>query len=227
VAGSVYVSGGSERTTRWTPERNFWMLAPNAPRWERLPDMPEGRMGHQMVAVAGKVYVVGGRGGGNVLIYDIGARAWSTGAEIPVARDHLGVAVLGTKVFAIGGRDTDLLRRVDVYDTVSDAWSEGPALPVPMSAMATGATMVPDRAIHVVGGEEPATVGGYVLDRHFRLDADGVEWVADPLPILPTHGSAAVVIDGRLYITGGARRQGALSPLGWTGRTETYAPDLL
>lgn len=218
--GVVYVSGGSTSATSWDPLPNLWMLSPVADSWERLPEMPEGRMGHQMAPIAGKLYVVGGRGEtSNVLIYDIAERTWSLGAEMPGKRDHLAIAIVGSRIYAIGGRDDELTARVDVYDTASDAWSEGPALPIPMSAMAAGSTA---DGIHVVGGEDPATLGGGVIDRHFHLLPGGQAWQEAELPIVATHGSASAVLNSDLVVVGGARRQGALSVLGWTGVTQVY-----
>jgi len=116
IGDVVYVSGGSKSATNWVPEKNFWALRPGATSWEKLPDLPEGRMAHQMVALGGKLYVIGGRGAtSNVLIFDPTTSIWSTGAQMPAKRDHLAAAVQETKIFAIGGRDTGLTRRVDVY----------------------------------------------------------------------------------------------------------------
>lgn len=218
AGGTVYVSGGARTATNWAPERAMWSLQPNESRWRREPDMPEGRMAHQMVTVGTRLFVIGGRGRtSNVLIFDIRAKTWSTGAQMPRPRDHLAAVAVGTSIYAIGGRDTDLTRRVDVYDSLSDSWSAGPALPIPMSAMAAGLL---DDGLHVVGGEDPRTFGGHVIDRSYVLPPGATAWRSAPLPILPTHGAASVVVGGRLVIAGGARRQGALSPLGWTGLTE-------
>jgi N-acetylneuraminic acid mutarotase len=224
IGNVVYVSGGAKSATNWKPENNLWALKPGAKSWESLPDMPEGRMAHQMVAVGGKLYVIGGRGAtSNVLIFDPAASKWSIGAQMPGKRDHLAAAVVGTKIYAIGGRDSDLTSRVDIYDTKADAWSEGPKLPIPMSAMAAG--WLSD-GIHVVGGENPSTVGGGVLDHHYRLATGGTTWDPQPKPILAVHGAASLVADGQLIIIGGARRQGTFSVLGWTGLVEAYGPQL-
>jgi hypothetical protein len=222
ISGAMYVTGGSVKATKWKPESNLWLLRPDGKGWEVGPDMPEGRMGHQMVAIGSKLFVVGGRGEtSNVLIYDTLRKSWSTGAQMPVPRDHLAAAVVGDKIFAIGGRDDDLLARVDIYDTAQDAWSDGPALPQPMSAMATAAL---SDGIHVVGGEDPATAGGKVLDLHVVLSPETGEWLKAPRALLPVHGAAAVAYDGSLVIIGGARRQGSLSPLGWTGLVQAFTP---
>jgi hypothetical protein len=218
LGGVVYVSGGSAKATNWAPEDNFWALLPNERGWMGQPRMPEGRMGHQMVAIDQKLYVVGGRGEtSNVLIFDTVAHTWSTGAQMPAPRDHLAVVVSDEQIWAIGGRGDDLLDRVDIYDPKTDAWTTGPKLPRPMSAMAAG--VLPD-GIHVVGGEDPAVVTGGVIDKHYVYA--GERWTEAPLPIVPTHGSAAVVFSDKLFVAGGARRQSAFSPIGWTGVTEMY-----
>jgi len=221
--GVVYVSGGSTSSTAWDPLANLWQLSPVGHTWERLPEMPEGRMGHQMAALDGTLFVLGGRGEtSNVLIYDIAEQRWRIGAEMPVPRDHLAIAVVGSRLWAIGGRDGALVTRVDIYDTVTDSWDEGPSLPLPMSAMAAGTT---GDGIHVVGGEDPATIGGGVIDRHYHLLPGGQQWQDAELPIVATHGSASAVLSDDLIIVGGARRQGALSVLGWTGVTQRYTGD--
>lgn len=220
LGGTVYVTGGSKTATDWTPQTNAWALEPTSRRWRALPPMPEGRMGHQMAAAGQNLYVVGGRGpSAGVLIFDTITNTWSRGEPIPVQRDHLAIAVKDEQIWAIGGRDDVLLDRVDVYDIAKDGWFEGPRLPQPMSAMAAGA--LPD-GIHVVGGEDPAVLTGTVLDRHFVLADDATGWRAAPLPIVPTHGSASVVVRDRLVVIGGARRQSAFSPIGWTGITEAF-----
>jgi len=225
VGGVLAVSGGASSATNWVPEATFWTLQPDAKGWTDAAPMPDARMGHAMVAIGARLYVIGGRGTtSNVLIFDTLSNSWSIGAEMPVRRDHLAAAVVGTRIFAIGGRDSDLLKRVDIYDTVADSWSEGPPLPIAMSAMAAG---VLADGIHVVGGEDPALIGGRVFDRHYRLSPDSGQWEVASRPLMAVHGAASLVYDGALIIIGGSRRQGSLSPLGWTGLVQAYSPSNL
>lgn len=224
VRRTIFLTGGSKRATKWTPERNVWALSQGSQKWVELPPMPEARMAHQMVAVGGKLYVVGGRGKtSRVIVYDP-ASGWSLGASMPHKRDHLAAAWMqtpeGPAIFAMGGRDDDVRPFVDVYLVNKDRWKAGPALPIPMSAMAAGRL---GEVIHVVGGEDPKTLGGGVLDAHYGLAASGSAWVVGRLPILAVHGAAFGVIGDRLIIAGGARRQGTLSVLGWTGITQAYS----
>lgn len=217
IGSDVYVTGGARRALNWTPERTAWVLRSGGARWEAVAPMPEGRLGHQMVAFRGKLYVLGGRGDSSrVEIYDPVRDRWTFGAQMPAKRDHLAAAVLGTRIYAIGGRDEDVSALVDVYDPARDEWSPGPPLPRPMSAMAAGAM---GDGIHVVGGEDPRTIGGGVIEAHYVLDLPAGVWRRGPDPFVWVHGAASGVLGGRLIVAGGARRQGSLSPLGWTGLT--------
>jgi N-acetylneuraminic acid mutarotase len=216
LRAEVFVSGGARRATRWTPERNLWVL--RSGRWQTLSPMPEARMAHQMVTLGGRLYVIGGRGGSaRVEIYDVASNRWTFGAPLPQKRDHLAAVASRGRIYAIGGRDTDITTRVDVYDPVKDSWSEGPPLPRPMSAMGAGLL---DDGIHVVGGEDPRALGGGVIEAHYVLNLSSRIWSRGPDPFLWVHGAASGVLGGRLILAGGARRQGTLSFLGWTGLTQ-------
>lgn len=222
IDGAVYVSGGAKKATNWAPERTLWVLRPGADEWARLPDMPEGRMGHATVVSRGKLYVIGGRGtSSKVLIYDLNT-GWSEGAEMPGKRDHLAAVLILGKILAIGGRDDAISRRVDVYDIETDTWTEGPDLPAATSGMA--AELLNDGRVHVVGGEDPGTIGGGVIDRHFVLDLVANTWSEGSKPRLAVHGAASDEVAGLLLIVGGARRQGAFSVLAWTGVTQRFNP---
>lgn len=219
--GTLYVSGGSPSATDLTTATSqLWALAEEAQGWEELEPLPQPRWGHRLVALDGRLYAVGGRPGPQVQIYEPGS-GWTLGAPLPEVRDHLGVVAHDGEIWALGGRDhTDgLTARVDVYDPDADAWREGPALPAPVSAAAVG---VVDGRIHVVDGEDPATFGGGVLDAHHVLDPDGGTWSAGPASRLPVHGAAHGVVDDRLYVVGGASRQGALSVLSWTDQVQIF-----
>jgi Kelch motif protein len=222
IGGAVYVSGGSKKALDWTPEPEMWVLRPGSDTWDPLPDMPEGRMGHAMLAIEGKLYVVGGRGeSSNVLVYDL-ERGWTERAPMPGSRDHLAAVEYKGKIYAIGGRDDRVRTRVDIYDIAADAWSTGPDLPEPTSGMA--AEVLKDGRIHVVGGEDPGTIGGGLVDRHYVLDPQTNTWLAGPRALLPVHGAASDQVAGILLISGGSRRQGAWSPLAWTGVTQRFEP---
>jgi N-acetylneuraminic acid mutarotase len=225
--GAVYVTGGSPRATDWGPRDQLWRLRPDALGWDILEPMPEGRLGHDMVALDGRLYVVGGDGpGSDVLVHEPG-RGWERGAALGSRPDHIRAVVLDGEVWAIGGRTDALGSAVSIYDPAADRWRDGPALPYGMSAMAVG---VLDGAVHVVGGEDPDLLGGRVHDRHLVLAPGAEAWEPGPEPVLAVHGAGYGVLPDRggtdaLIIAGGARRQGVLSVLSWTGLTQEHRPD--
>jgi hypothetical protein len=155
--GQIYVAGGvvgfvlfgSIGTTtnglaRYDPVSNTWvMLAP----------MPVGR-NHTASGTDGqKLYVFGGRDGGNavangfdtVQIYDPASNTWvsstdpgSTLAPLPQARGGMGTAVYYNGEFYVMGGETlngagatanHVYNRVDIYNVASNSWRLGAAMP--------------------------------------------------------------------------------------------------
>jgi hypothetical protein len=218
---SVYVSGGAaEILGGWTPTRDFWRLEWGKEEWEPLEPMPEPRLGHRMVTYGGRIYVIGGEGpSSRVLIFTPG-QGWTTGAEMPLQRDHLAVVVADARIWAIGGRAPRSLSRVDIYDPATGTWTPGPDLPVATSGAAEAAI---GSVIMIFGGEEPALVGR-VIRRHWRLDTSSPSprWEPAPEPPLVVHGAAGVFFRGSLTIVGGASRHGALSVTAWTDAVQRF-----
>jgi N-acetylneuraminic acid mutarotase len=222
--GIVYVSGGVPPADVWTPQPMLWALNPLSPAWKEMAPMPEPRLGHRMVAVGDRLYVVGGIGStAQVLVYDSATDTWTTGAPIPASRDHLAAVAVDSEIWAIGGRSGGHNHtRVDIYDTTTDSWREGPPLPEPTSGASEA---VIDGVIFVSGGEDPGGSGG-VIDRHWMLDtrAQAPHWEPLSPPPLPVHGAHGAALDGRFLIVGGALRQGAFSRLSWTISAQAFTP---
>jgi hypothetical protein len=217
----VYVSGGASSATDWTPTRDVFIVGPR--RMSRQPRMPEGRQGHAMVSLGSRLYVVGGVGPtDDTLAYAYASKKWERRASLPGPRDHLRAVEWNRKIWAIGGRAGDVLDRVDVYDPRRDIWTSGPPLPTPMSAMVVG---VLGGRLHVIGGEDPDLVGGRVIPSHFSLGLGERRWHREPQVMLPVHGAGFGEHRGRLYIAGGASRQGALSTISWTAVTQSFDPE--
>ena len=227
--GSVFLSGGADPAG--SRSAALWVLAPGEPAWRELAPMPEGRFGHRMATLEGRLYVVGGLAGaranpaglpagladGSVLIYDPAADTWSTGAPMPLSRDHLGVVVVDGEIWAIGGRAGGVNHaRVDIYDPIADSWRDGPALPEPTSGAAEA---VVNGVIYVSGGEDPGR--GLIIDRHWQLDTDSPllteSWGQLPVPPFAVHGAPGENLDGRFVIVSGSTRPGGQSNTAWTG----------
>ncbi len=113
-------------------------------RWQVKRPMPIARMDASVVAVKGKIYVIGGynqrfQGGQlhSVEIYDPASDSWSKGAKLPSARSSAGAAVCADKIVVFGGYTASFNVRssVWIYDTVSDHWQPGPWLKVPRAEL--------------------------------------------------------------------------------------------
>jgi hypothetical protein len=215
--GTVVVSGGSPTLNGggWQGTREVWRWDPeDASGWQSLPALPEARYGHRMVELGGRVYVVGGHGEtANTFVYHPDREEWTTAAPIPEMRDHLSVVATEDRIWAIGGRDSEVMARVDIYDPERDIWEQGPSLPVPTSGAAEGFV---EGRIYVLGGEDPGLLGG-VVDEHWVLDTrdEPGRWQPAPAPPLTVHGADGAVFEGAMVIVGGASRQGALSVTSW------------
>lgn len=60
----------------------------------------------------------------SVECYDLREEKWYQAAEMPTRRCRAGLAVLGDKVYAVGGFNGSLrVRTVDVYDPIADSWT--------------------------------------------------------------------------------------------------------
>lgn len=115
---------------------------PKANTWEDFPALPQPRSSHDATVLNNKIYVAGGwelTGGTNKpvwhstsLVLDL-AHPQSGWKEFPqpFKRRAVAVAVMGSKVFCIGGMDSDNnpVSSVDVFDTKTGQWTKGPDLP--------------------------------------------------------------------------------------------------
>src|SRR5262249_43029448 len=81
--------------------------------------------------LGGKVHAVGGVGrhGRNTPaheVYDPATNRWTALADVPTARDHLAVAAMDGRLYAVGGRiDGNYSRNLasnEAYDPATDRW---------------------------------------------------------------------------------------------------------
>jgi N-acetylneuraminic acid mutarotase len=135
---------------------------------------------------------------------------WSTGTAVAqgAIQETAAVAVAG-KIYLIGGFDDNegIVARVQVYDTATGVWSDGPALPraVHHANVATDGV-----AIYVLGalsGTNFTAIG----DSYSIEPEKSTQWTTLPSMIAGRERGAAVagVIGGRVYIAGGFRNLAA------------------
>jgi N-acetylneuraminic acid mutarotase len=119
-------------------------------RWSKLAD----RHGHAAVAIDGKILVIGGYGEGGAIAvveqYDPKTDDWKTRAPMPTARGFLGAALVGSKVYAVGGR-VHGRPPVESYDIGANHWERLDPMPGP--ARNRFGIAVLGTTIYVLGGE--------------------------------------------------------------------------
>jgi hypothetical protein len=154
---------------------------PRARRWEDIASMPEPRSSHDAVVLGDKLYVAGGWqliGGTNkpiwprtALLLDL-AKAHAGWREFPqpFQRRALALAALGTRLYCIGGMDSNNqpTLAVEIYDTATGQWSKGPDLPPGKNKGFACSAIAQDGKIYV------SAFQGDLL----RLSADGSAWEA-------------------------------------------------
>lgn len=159
-------------------------------------------------------YAVGGRGlcavslGGvcaDLEAYDPVANAWTSLAPMPTPRAGLAAAVVGNRLFAIGGRTGATpasgvaLAAVEAYDIAAGTWST--VAPLPVAVMDTYAVAHGGK-IYVIGG---ATTGPVPVGTVQIYDVAKDSWsLGSPMPTaranlaLATCGSVILALGGRL-----------------------------
>jgi N-acetylneuraminic acid mutarotase len=158
VGGKIYVAGG-----RPPHGHEFAVYDPRTDAWKTLPDLPTQRNHLTVVAVEGKIYVLGGRFEGSfrsqktdaVEAFDPATGAWERRARMPRPRGGLnGVEALGCiHVFGGEGSEQDprgVFPDHDVYDPRSDTWTRLDPMPVPVHGV-TGAAFL-NGLIYLPGG---------------------------------------------------------------------------
>ena len=140
--------------------------------------------------------------------YNPRAKIWRTlEQKVPMPTSYAGVAVLGTRVYMVGGfgklnRSQDFddeMSRVMNFDLSCATWSESASLHTPRCFPA--ATVL-DGYIYVAGGHSGRLQNGR-LKTVERYDPRSDRWTMMPSMINPRSDSSICVLDGRLVIAGG------------------------
>lgn len=212
VAGSLYIVGGEyEEPAMWYSDsawRQYKQLSTAecfnafAGQWETLEDMPTARAGCAGAALAGMVYVFGGRIAENVRAtaerLDVALGRWERLPGLPTGRSGCAAAPLLGMLYVLGGKGSDgeILGTVERFDAGRGWWQVLPPMPMPRSAAACGA----------VGGRLFVAGGFNGVEGVEHVDAfDPAVGVWESQAPMQTWriGAATAVASGRLYVLGG------------------------
>ena len=201
---------------------DVWALDPATGRWTARAPMKRARSAGVAVALAGKVYVAGGRPphGADFAVYDPGADAWTVLPDMPSQRNHLAGAAIGGKIWIAGGRLGPGYRSaasgaLEVFDPNTGAWSAAAKMPRPRSGVNGIAAL---GCFHVWGGEG----GDGMFPDHAAYDPRADRWTRLADMPAPVHGvTGAAFLDGLIHMPGGGLGVGGANP---TTLHQTYRP---
>jgi N-acetylneuraminic acid mutarotase len=232
VDRTVWLAGGYRGPHPGVTVANVTRYDVAADSWSAGPPLPAPRAGGTLVLVDRTLHYIGGFADRDTtvdthwaLAVD-GGTTWEKRAPLPVARGHLASAVVGGRVYAIGGQrrhDTDPvdLDVVDAYDPAHDTWTTVASLATPRSHFES-ATFVHHGRIVIIGGRNNTRLrplNRVALANVTTYDPATDRW--SELPALPMalQSTCAQVIDGRLIVTNGCDMDGV------AGQSRTFLAD--
>jgi N-acetylneuraminic acid mutarotase len=227
AAGRMYVFAGLAPI--WKPVGMVYEYDPRTDKWTKKRPMALPSHHVAFTEFRGKIYAFGGfvlpESGppgwtpiNNAWEYDPAADTWQALAPMPSKRGSSLAAVVGDRIYVIGGATTIpgsketavyptrphmSVGTVEEYDPASNTWRERSAMPTPRNHAAIG---VVNGKIYVIGGRVGAAFIGLASDISVVEEYDPAtdQW-SGPRARMPIARSAigAGVDGGRIYVAGG------------------------
>jgi N-acetylneuraminic acid mutarotase len=217
VGREIYFAGGvvgTDTEEKVNAVTNVWKYNVDTDSWSEATPLPEPRGAGALVLLERKLHFFGGTGLDRhqaevdhwVLSLDADD-GWTNAAPLPAPRNHLGGAALGGKVYAIAGQTghnetATMFADVYAWDPATDAWSAVAPLPSVRSHI-TGATLVHDSRIIVLGGEIEHGGDNSVADVETYDPVTNAWTPLTPLPE-PRHSGVAGVLGEDIFYTSGS-----------------------
>lgn len=182
-------------------------LRPVAAERRVAPCAPAGRARGIVETLGGKLYHISGLGAeglsDRVDVYDPSTGTWSETTPIPTPVYDAQSAVIGNRVYVIGGRasvDGPATAEVQVYDLRTRAWSFGASAP---AAVARGSAEAYGDAIYVFFGMTNSADGELAFNESVLLYGPQSEtWLSVPVPF-QLEGFTSVISGGDIYLING------------------------
>ena len=214
VFGGLGPSGMMASTHVYDPESDSWATKAS---------LPTSRIFLSACVVNDKIYLVGGESSpsnqaiGKNEVYDPVANSWTTGAPLLTPVCGQVSAAIDNKIYVLGGHaDSGTTNLNQVYDTVTDTWTNKTTMPNAIEFAAGGATsgVNASKMIYVFGGSSSSESA---LDYTQVYDPQNDSWMAgSPMPT-GRNNLAVGVVEERLFAIGGLSTYAL-------GTTEEYTP---
>lgn len=187
---------------------------PDQGTWRQAAPMPTKRTEVAAAALDGKIYVVGGFEKPSfsnfmnfaitpsVEMYDPVTDRWTSKAPLPVGLHHIGIGVVGGRLYVVGGYSKSGLSvwnpvaAVYAYDPSMDSWTERAPMPTARGALSVTEY---DGKLYAIGGYDRKANNAQV---EIYDPVRNVWSTAASLPTPRDHLAAATVA-GKIYAIGG------------------------
>ena len=167
VGKNIHVIGGKTRTRGSTEndDTNAHYVLVNNAYWRKAPVAPTARSSAASAVVDDKIYIIGGRTGGDdsqnlniVEMYDTQSKTWQSLSPLPISAAGLAASVIDGKIIVSGGEALsnksnwqagEVFDSVFQYDPSTDEWQMLSALPAPRHGHGTVSL---NDMIYIIGG---------------------------------------------------------------------------
>lgn len=222
----MYLAGGfvGDWKGENTPvSRKVYRYDAETDTWSQMLQLPQARGGGALVRVGRNLHFFGG------LDHNYRDRAehwtldlrkptvWLPQAPMPNPRNHLGSALMGTKIYAIGGQKrldeaNGNVADVHAFDVVERRWTQVASLPQPRSHTHNSTIVIGGKRLVIVGGSGN---GLQTMTDLLEYDPADDRWFS--IGHMPGARSAAVakIVANRIVVTGGTTAE--ISP-----KTDTW-----
>lgn len=232
IGGVVYVAGGIAYPIARPGALEAYDTSNGS--WSLRAPMPEDVNHAAAAPYRGSLYVLGGYAGfpengplhglagdetGRFFRYSPTADTWSELAPMPTSRGALAAAVIGDRLYAVGGYSAALgtLARLEIYDFRTGRWTRGPDMGEPREHLAAAALY---GALYVFGGRD--FYGGQTYATAERFVPSLGHWEQLPPMRVARAGFQAVAAGNRLVVFGGERPGSGTR--GTIGQVEAFDP---
>ncbi|MEN0053882.1 MAG: DNRLRE domain-containing protein [Mucilaginibacter sp.] len=211
----IYFAGGYTSNANGTGQlfgtKQAWKYVVASNTYVRLPDLPQELAAGQLRYVNGKIHYMGGA---NLARADVGLHyaldlnnlgaGWKSLAPVLNPVNHPGSAVLGGKIYFLGGahhqdEETETQTTLEVYNETSNSWAQLAKMPTGVDHVSSSVVTYDNRII-VLGGETSHNVLSKQVMAYTPTTNSWAELT--PLPVGKSAGVGAV-LNGNIYYTGG------------------------
>lgn len=195
LGGLIYAVGGQINGVVVVPNNDAYNPAGNT--WTTKQPATVQRYSHSAAAAGGLLYVFGGWISGasttsSVEAYNPISNSWSFKASMPDANAFSGAAALNGKIYIVGGIGALATRNLE-YDPASNTFAI--KAPVPASITHPAVEASNGRLFVCCNQNGPES---------WIYDPATDSWTLGPLPAVQRSSAAAAVVNGKIYVVGGA-----------------------